>query len=386
VSAHLPTSILHHFDQLPDPRVKRSQKHKLLDIVALTICAVIANSDSPVDIEIYGDAKIDFLKTFLELPNGIPSHDTIDRVLKRIRPEALRDCLLNWTAAIVETTAGRVIAIDGKTQRGSLDRVAGKSALHLVSAWASELSLSLGQVATDAKSNEITAIPKLLEILDLAGAIVTIDAMGCQKEIASKIREEKADYLLQLKGNHANLFAAVQVAFSDRISADESEEGLAALSVFDTGEEVGHGRRESRTVYAMGVPEDLIGKEDWKDLKTLVMVYRSRQVGEKEKSEEFSYYLSSRQGSAEELGRAIRYHWGIENGLHWVLDVTFGEDADRTKSDAKAENLGLLRRLIVSLMKQEPSKMSLRGKRLRAGYDDAYLLKIFGSSSGNQHA
>jgi predicted transposase YbfD/YdcC len=385
MSAHKPTSILHHFEQLQDPRVERSRKHHLLDIVALTICAVISNCDSALDIEIYGNAKIDFLKTFLELPNGIPSHDTIGRVLDRIRPEALRDCLLNWTAAIVESTAGRVIAIDGKTLRGSLDRAGGKSGLHLVSAWASELNLTLGQVATDAKSNEVTAIPRLLEILDLAGAIVTIDAMGCQKGIAAQIRQGQADYVLQLKGNHPNFFEAVQNAFTDRLDASGSEEGQPALSVFESGLEVGHGRQEKRTVYAMGVPAGLAGKEGWPDLKKLILVYRERREGVKV-SEEFSYYLSSRDGDAGEFGRIIRLHWGIENGLHWVLDVTFGEDANRTKSGDGAENLGLLRRLIVSLLKQEPSKGSLRGKRLRAGFDDGFLLKILGSSRENQHA
>lgn len=219
----------------------------------------------------------------------------------------------------------------------------------------------------------------------MAGAIVTIDAMGCQKEIAAQIRQEKADYVLQLKGNHPNLFDAVQNAFTDRFEAEGSEAGLPALSVFESALEVGHGRQEKRTVYAMDVPAVLAGKDEWPDLKKLILIYRERREGVKV-SEELSYYLSSRDADAGEFGRIIRLHWGIENGLHWVLDVTFGEDANQTKSGDGAENLGLLRRLIVSLLKQEPSKGSLRGKRLRAGFDDGFLLNILGSSTGNQHA
>ena len=225
------TSILHHFANLHDPRVERSRRHKLIDIIAITICAVISGCDSYETIAAYGNEKFDFLKTFLELPNGVPSHDTFRRVLQRIRPETLRDCLLEWTAAIVETTAGQVIAIDGKTLRGSLDRATGKSGLHLVSAWACELNLTLGQVATDVKSNEITAIPKLLEILDLAGAIVTIDAMGCQTEIAAGIREKEAHYVLQLKGNQPNMFEAAQNAFTDQFDAELAHAETLPMSV-----------------------------------------------------------------------------------------------------------------------------------------------------------
>jgi len=379
------TSILTHFAGVTDPRVERCRRHKLIDILAITICAVISNCDSYEAIAAYAEEKIDFLKTFLDLPNGTPSHDTFGRVLKRIQPEALRDCLLNWTASIVDTTAGKVIAIDGKTLRGSLDRAAGKSALHLVSAWASELSLTLGQVATDAKSNEITAIPKLLEILDLAGAIVTIDAMGCQKDIAAKICEKKGKYVLQLKGNHPNLFEAVQNAFTDRFDADPSQTEVLPMSVFEFAEESGHGRKEKRTVYALDVPSDLAGKDEWADLRKIILVYRERRVGEKT-SEEFSYHLSNHDADAEEFGRIIRLHWGIENSLHWVLDVTFKEDANREKTGHGPNNMGLLRRLIVSLLKQEESKGSLKSKRMRAGWNNDFLVKILGNSSENQHA
>lgn len=380
-----PTSILHHFANISDPRVERSRRHKLIDIIALTICAVISNCDSYETIAAYGKDKINFLKAFLELPNGIPSHDTFRRVLQLLRPEALRDCLLSWTAAIVETTAGQVIAIDGKTLCGSLDRAAGKSGLHLVSAWASELNLTLGQIATDAKSNEITAIPKLLEILDLAGAIVTIDAMGCQTEIAAQICDQKADYVLQLKGNHPNFHQAVQDAFARQFEAELTQAEVVPMSVFQFPEEKGHGRTENRTAYVMDVPEDLAGKENWKNLRKLILMHRERKVGDKT-SEEFSYYLSSHDADAERFGQIIRLHWGIENALHWVLDVTFKEDASREKKGHGPNNMGLLRRLIVSLLKQEGSKDSLKIKRMRAGWDNNFLLKILGISSENQHA
>jgi predicted transposase YbfD/YdcC len=375
-------ALLDHFADLKDPRVERTRRHDLLDIIALTICAVVSNADSWEDVELYGKTKYDWLKTFLKLPNGIPSHDTIGRLFTRLDPTTLRDCLLSWIEAVADASADRVIPIDGKTLRGSLDKANAKSALHLVSAWAAEQHLTLGQVATDAKSNEITAIPKLLEILDLQGAIVTIDAMGCQKEIAAKIRDKGADYVLQLKANHEKLHLAVQEAFLDRLDGVGVD---LPLSVCGGEEERGHGRIEKRTVYTLAVPKDLPGREDWRDLRTLVLVFRERTVGDKT-SEEFSYYLSSREASAAEFGRIIRLHWGIENSLHWVLDVTFHEDASRVRAGHGTENLGLLRRLAVSLLKQEGSKGSLKGKRLRAGWDNDFLLHVLLGFKGNRDA
>lgn len=384
-AANTSAALVDHFANLTDPRVERSRRHDLLDILALTVCAVLANCDSYEDIELYGHEKYDWLKTFLRLPNGIPSHDTINRVLSRLDPAELRDCLVNWTAALAQTTAGRVIPIDGKTLRGSLDRAAGTTGLHLVSAWAAELSLTLGQVATDEKSNEITAIPKLLDILDLAGAIVTIDALGCQKDIAGKIRDGGADYVLQLKANHASLHQEVQEAFADRFEADDLDASVVPLSVWAAEPETGHGRTETRTVYALAVPDDLAGKEAWRDLRTLVMVFRQRTVGGKT-SEEFSYYLSSLPADAQALGRVIRLHWSIENTLHWVLDVTFHEDASRVRAGHGAENLGMVRRLALSLLKQDDSKGSLKAKRLRAGWNNDFLLKILLNPREIQHA
>jgi predicted transposase YbfD/YdcC len=384
-AANTSAALIDHFADLQDPRVERSRRHDLLDILALTVCAVLSNCDSYEDIELYGREKYDWLKTFLRLPNGIPSHDTINRVLTRLDPAELRDCLVNWTCALAETATGRVIPIDGKTLRGSLDRAAGTTGLHLVSAWAAEVSLTLGQVATDAKSNAITAIPKLLDLLDLEGAIVTLDALGCQKDIAGKIRAGGADYVLQLKANHEALHQAAQEAFADRFEAGDGDATAVPLSVWSSGPEAGHGRTEARTVYAMAVPDDLAGKDAWRDLRTLVMVFRERSVGG-ETSEAFSYYLTSLPADAEALGRAIRLHWTIENTLHWVLDVTFGEDASRVRSGHGAENLGLVRRLALSLLKQDDSKGSLKAKRLRAGWNNDFLLKILLVSRGIQHA
>lgn len=375
-------SILDHFNTLADPRREHLRRHDLYDVLVIAFCAVIAHCDSWEQIAAYGRDKADWFKTFLRLPNGIPSHDTFHRVFNRLQPDALRTCVLNWIAAVADVTEGRVVPIDGKTLRGSLDQAGGKAALHLVSAWAAEQHLTLGQVATEAKSNEITAIPKLLEILDLEGAIVTIDAMGCQKDIATDIRAAGADYVLQLKANHENLHLAVQEAFLDRLDSPDPTE---SLSVFAGPVEVGHGRQEQRTVYALAVPTELAGAAEWRDLKTLVLVHRVRTVGTKT-SEEFSYYLSSLAASAEAFGRIIRLHWRIENNLHWVLDVTFGEDANRNQAGHGAENLGLYRRLALSLLKQEPSKDSLKCKRLRAGWNNDFLLRILLGFSGNRDA
>lgn len=247
------------------------------------------------------------------------------------------------------------------------------------------MSLTLGQVATDAKSNEITAIPKLLDLLDLAGAIVTIDALGCQKDVAAKIRDGGADYVLQLKANHETLHHQVQEAFADRFEAAEADPAAVPWGVWSSGPETGHGRTESRTVYALAVPDDLAGTDAWRDLRTLVMVYRERTAGDKT-SAEFSYYLSSLPADAAELGRVIRLHWRIEDTLHWVLEVTFREDGSRVRAGHGAENLALVRRLALSLLKQDDSKGSLKGKRLRAGWDNDFLLKILLFSKGFQHA
>jgi predicted transposase YbfD/YdcC len=373
-------SFAHHFADLTDPRIDRSRLHELLDIVAIAICAVVAGADSWDDIEDFGKAKHDWLKGFLDLPNGIPSHDTFRRVFERLDPDEFQRCFLGWIEALHEATERQVIAIDGKTLRRSFDRAKGRSALHLVHAWAAANHLLLGQVAVDEKSNEITAIPKLLKMLEITGAIVTIDAMGCQKEVARTIRQRQADYLLALKGNHEQLYEQV-VAFW-REAYRRGFKGYEALTYHRQWNE-GHGRFEARRCRATSDLSWLAGREGWDGLRSVVFVESERFVGESLAVEERSY-LSSLPADAKLLNEAARSHWAVENSLHWVLDVTFHEDASRIRKENAPENFGLLRRLALCLLKQETSsKRSIRGKRLRASWDDSYLLQVMGGNAGN---
>jgi predicted transposase YbfD/YdcC len=374
------SSLAHHFAELTDPRIDRSRLHELLDIVAIAICAVVAGADTWDDIEDFGKAKHDWLKTFLDLPNGIPSHDTFRRLFERLDPDEFQRCFLGWIEALHEATERQVIAIDGKTLRRSFDRAKGKSALHLVHAWASANHLLLGQVAVDEKSNEITAIPKLLKMLEIAGAIVTIDAMGCQKEIARTIRGRQADYLLALKGNHEHLFEQV-VAFWQE-AYRRGFKGYEAMTYHRQWNE-GHGRFEARRCWATSDLSWLAGREEWEGLRSVVFVESERFVGESLAVEE-RYYLSSLPADARLLNEAARSHWAVENSLHWVLDVTFHEDSSRIKKGNAPENFGLLRRLALCLLKRESSsKRSIRGKRLRASWDDGYLLQVMCGNAGN---
>jgi predicted transposase YbfD/YdcC len=372
-------SIAHHFAGLTDPRIDRSRLHELLDIIAIAICAVVAGADSWDDIEDFGNAKAAWLSTFLDLPNGIPSHDTFRRLFERLDPDQFQRGFLGWIEALHEATERQVIAIDGKTLRRSFDRAKGKSALHMVHAWATANHLLLGQVAVDEKSNEITAIPKLLKMLGIAGAIVTIDAMGCQKEIARTIRGREADYILALKANHEHLFGQV-VAFWDRACA-------RLMKGPDLGYHrewsEGHGRDEFRRCWATSDLSWLEGREEWKDLKSVVMVEAERFIGDA-LSVETRYYLSSLENDAKLLNGAIRSHWGVENSLHWVLDVTFQEDRSRMKKENAPENFGLLRRLALCLLKKESSsKRSIKGKRLRASWDEGYLQRVLCGNAPN---
>jgi predicted transposase YbfD/YdcC len=365
-------SFSHHFAELTDPRINRSKLHQLLDIIVLAICAVTAGAESWDDIEDFGHAKYAWLKTFLALPNGIPSHDTVRRLFERLNPDEFQRCFLRWIEALHEATNRQIIAIDGKTLRRSFDTAKGKSALHLVHAWATANHLLLGQVAVDEKSNEITAIPKLLKMLEIAGAIVTIDAMGCQKEIARTIRERKAHYVLALKANHEHLYEQV-VAFWDRACARKLKgEDIRYHRAWSEG----HGRTECRRCWATSDLSWLEGREEWKDLKSVVMIEAERFIGDAV-FVETRYYLSSLSNDAEVLNEAVRSHWGVENSLHWVLDVTFHEDSSRIKKENAPENFGLLRRLALCLLKKETtSKRSIKGKRLRASWDDGYLLQV----------
>ena len=372
-------SLAHHFADLTDPRIDRSRLHELLDIVAIAICAVVAGADSWDDIEDFGNAKIDWLGTFLDLPNGIPSHDTFRRLFERLDPAEFQKGFLGWIGALHEATERQVIAIDGKSLRRSFDRAGGKSALHLVHAWATANHLLLGQVAVDQKSNEITAIPVLLEMLSISGAIVTIDAMGCQKEIARTIRGREADYILALKANRERLFEQV-VAFWDRACARLMKGPDIG---YDRQWSEGHGRTEARRCWATSDLDWLEGREEWKDLKSVVFIESERFIGES-LSVETRYYLSSLPNDARLLNQAVRSHWGVENSLHWVLDVTFQEDRSRIKKENAPENFGLLRRLALCLLKKESSsKRSIKGRRLRASWDQGYLQRVLCGNAGN---
>lgn len=367
------TSIMVHFGELPDPRRVHLRQHRLLDILTIAICAVICDCEAWDEVELWGETNEAWLKTFLELPNGVPSHDTFNRVFRLLDPAALQRCMSAWMAALQAEQGLKIIAIDGKTLRGSYDRASCRSALHLVSAWAVENHISLGQVAVDSKSNEITAIPELLKIIDVSGALVTIDAMGCQKEIAADIRSKKGDYILALKDNQPTLTAAVTDLFQQGIETD-----FADLS-YELWESKGasHGRWEHRTYEVLHDVTGLPDQDLWTDLCTVVCVTRIARENGQETSD-VRYYISSSASTAEIFGRAIRGHWGIEATLHWTLDVTFHEDASRLRKDHGPQNLALLRKIAISLLKQETTKkkLSLKRKRKLAGWDLDYLLTI----------
>jgi predicted transposase YbfD/YdcC len=358
-----------HFEALDDPRIDRTRKHHLLDLVAIAICAVISGADSWVQVEAYGNAKHDWLQRFLQLPNGIPAHDTFGRVFAAIKPTQFQACFTSWRAELGEQLGLRQIAIDGKTWRGSHDRAQGKVAVHLISAWAVENHLTLGQEAVDPQSNEIPAIPKLLALLDLEGALVTIDALGCQKEIAEQIVEQGGDYVLAVKENQPKLYAEIERL--DEAAQKEDYAGVSRCCV----EETSHGRQELRACWVLTDLEELREGAKWPGLKSVLVVVRDRSVGDKNTCEKH-YYISSRQLSAKKFSPVVRGHWGIENSLHWVLDVVFAEDQSRVRKDHGPENLGLLRRMALSMIKAEESRGSIQVKRQTAGWNNDFLEKI----------
>jgi predicted transposase YbfD/YdcC len=368
-AAHLRT----HFGALPDPRVERAKRHDLLDIVGLSLCAVLCGADTWVDVERFGRAKLDWLRTFLGLSNGIPSHDTFGRVFAALDPAAFETAFLGWVRDLVTATQGQVIAIDGKTLRRSHDRPNGGGPLHLVSAWAETNRLVVGQVAVDGKSNEITAIPALLEVLALAGCIVTIDAMGCQTAIANQIVAGGADYVLALKDNQPTLHRGVATYFAEVDDRDPAPARTGRMV------EKNHGRLETRACVASADSALLRWLDPtgaWTGLHSVAMVTAERRT-DGTVSRETRYFLSSLPPDAALLARAVREHWGIENRLHWVLDLAFREDESRVRSGHAAENLAVLRHLALNLLRRESTaRVGVKAKRLMCGWDGAYLLKV----------
>lgn len=360
------------FADLKDPRVAASCDHLLMDILAITILAVASGADDWTDLEVFGRMRQAWLKTFLALPGGIPSHDTFQRVFGLLDRKQFAACLFQWTQALHEATGGKLIAIDGKTLRRSFAKRTGKAALHLVTAWSSENGLTLGQVACEEKSNEITAIPELLQLLSLRGCTVTIDAMGCQKEIAQQIREQKGHYVLALKGNQSGLEQDMRTLFEHGIDADFA--GLTYQECQAT--ETGHGRVEERTCHVVEIPPDHPQRRVWKDLRTLVVVTSCRTQNEIE-TWETRLYVSSHAPRAKPLAHAIRRHWSIENSQHWVLDIAFGEDSRRQQDRHGSANLAAVRRLAVSLLRQDRTiTRGAKCKRMACALDSDYLLRV----------
>lgn len=376
-----PLSLLEAFAEVPDPRVPRTRWHPLPEVLFIALCATLCGADGFNEIESWGQAKEAWLRERLDLPNGIPSHDTFNRVFSRLDPDAFTACFLRWLEALREPTVGQVIALDGKTLRHSFDRAGGRGALHVVSAWAAENELVLGQVAVDTKSNEITALPALLRLLDVRGCIVTIDAMGCQRDLARQIHDQGGDYVLALKGNQPALYEDVKL-FLD----DAHARGFGGVS-HETAvtKDWDHGRHEKRTCWVTGEVSWLRerhGEETWAGLTSIGMVESRRRAGgpEAEETVERRYFISSLPvvdpQSASRFGAAVRQHWGIENRVHWVLDIAFREDESRVRRDHAPTNLATLRHLALNLLRREPSKGGVKGKRLKAGWDDHYLERL----------
>ncbi len=362
------------FEELSDPRVVGRCAHKLLDIIIIALCAVMTGAESWVEVETFGKLKEAKLRGFLELAGGIPSHDTFGRVFAALDAEEFQTCFARWVEGQFAVSEGQVIAIDGKTVRGSHNRTLGKQAIHMVSAWASANGLVLGQRKVDDKSNEITAIPELLRVLDVEGCIVTIDAIGCQTAIAQTIRDEKADYVLRVKENQGHLYQDVDEWFryADRVA-------FADMNVtYDEAVNKGHGRLEKRQCWAIADPrafEYIRHYQGWTDLQTLVRLVRERRLPDKVEVET-AYYISSLPNDARRILSATRAHWAIENSCHWVLDVTFGEDASRIRVGDSPQNMAVLRHLALNILKSDLSKGSLRNKRYRAALDDAFLFSL----------
>jgi len=362
------------FGDIEDPRVTGRCVYPLIEVLTIAVCAVIAGAEGWTDIETFGKSKELWLSEFLELENGIPSHDTFGDVFAIIDGETFQRSFIRWVERVFTVTEGQVVAIDGKTARRSYQDGGKKGAIHMVRAWASENGITLGQRKVDEKSNEITAIPELLDLLNVTGCIVTIDAMGCQKKIAQKIRDNKADYVLSLKENQGKLFQDVVdgFAYADQVDfADMRHDYFKSV-------EKSHGRIEIRQCWVIADPvvfEHIRHYEDWADLQSIVRVHRERRIGDKIE-QETAYYISSLDPNAQQILHVTRAHWSIENCLHWVLDVTFREDDSRIRHQNAPQNMAVLRDIALNILKQDTSKGSLKQKRYRAALDDAFLLQL----------
>ena len=368
-----PCGVLRAFAELKDPRMDRTKKHRLSDILTIAICAVICGADGWVQVEEFADCKKEWFRTFLDLPNGIPSHDTFGRVFALLEPEAFERCFLGWINELAVATEGRLVAIDGKTIRRSLDAANGQAAIHMVSAWCQANHMVLGQLATDAKSNEIKAIPELLKLLDVKGAVVTIDAAGCQKKIAREIIEQGGDYVLQLKGNQTSLHAETVELF-DHCLRDDCQ-GIA----YTTAESIngGHGRIEQRRLWATSELGWFAERSKWKNMRSLIRLESQRTING-QTSREYHYYISSLPADdPERLLAYIRGHWSVENSLHWCLDISFADDERRIRQGHGAENFARLSRIALNLLKaQTKHKVGIKTKRLCCGWSHDYLWRV----------
>jgi predicted transposase YbfD/YdcC len=378
-----PRSLITHFQDLPDPRVNRTKDHDLIDVLVIAICTLLCAGETFNDMADFGRAKEDWFRTFLSLRNGVPSHDTFNRVFAALDPRQFLDCFLRWTQSLRQAVPQEIVALDGKALRRALNK--DQSIQYVVSAWAESNGLVLGQLKVADKSNEITTVPELLRVLELSGCIVTVDAMGCQKKIAKEIIEADADYVLALKGNQEKVHAEIK-SFLDATLEEKSRprpkgavvaKEVLTLQTFATVEK-DHGRIETRRYYQSNYLDWFADKAKWEGLASVGMVESIREIDGKATLER-RYYLSSLKLDVETFARAVRGHWGVENKLHWVLDVCFGEDRSRARQGYAAENLATLRRLALNLLKQEKTKKrGIRGKMLNAGWDHPYLLRLLG--------